>query len=92
MHLPKDKFRPVRDTFESRTDVEAIAHKIAVALDDDIVQMNPDAELDTPVRRDIYISHSNLALDLAQRTASTALPNSIRLPSPVVLMRRPPLR
>jgi hypothetical protein len=85
MHLPKDKFRPVRDTFESRTDVDAIAHKIAVALDDDIVQMNPDAELDTPVRRD-------LALDLAQRTASTALPNSIRLPSPVVLMRRPPLR
>jgi hypothetical protein len=53
--------------------------------------VNPDAELDTPVRRDIYISHSNLALHLAQRTASTTLPNSIRLPSPVVLMRRPPL-
>jgi hypothetical protein len=39
------------DPQEPRGDVDAVAHQIAVALLDDIAQMNADAELDAPLGR-----------------------------------------
>jgi len=52
------------DAFQSRRDVHAVAHQVAVPLDDDIAQMNSDPEFDTPVRCDIDVPHRNLALHL----------------------------
>src|SRR5208337_1513865 len=40
------------DAFEARGDVDAVAHQIAVALLDDVAEMNADAEFDALVRRD----------------------------------------
>jgi hypothetical protein len=37
------------DTLQPRSDIDAIAHQIAVALLDDVAQMNADAELDAAV-------------------------------------------
>jgi hypothetical protein len=39
----------LRDTFEARGDVDAVAHKIVVALFHDIADMNPDAEKNPPI-------------------------------------------
>ena len=48
------------DPFEPRGDIDAVAHQIAVALLDDVAQMNADAELDAPLGR-----HAGIALDHA---------------------------
>ena len=48
------------DAFQSRGDIDAVAHEIAVALLDDVADVNPDAELDSPVLR-----HAGVALDEA---------------------------
>ena len=37
------------DAFQSRGDIDAVAHQVAVALLDHIAQMDADAELDTPL-------------------------------------------
>ena len=46
--------------FEARGDVDAVAHQVAVALLDDVADMNADAEFDAPVLR-----HAGVALDQA---------------------------
>ena len=44
--------------FQPRGDIDAVAHQIAVALLDDVAEMNADAELDAAVVR-----HAGVALD-----------------------------
>ena len=53
------------DTLESRGDVDAVAHQVAVALLDHIAEMDADAELDAPLRRktSIALDHAVLHLD-----------------------------
>jgi hypothetical protein len=48
------------DPFQPGGDIDAVAHQIAVALLDDVADVNPDAELDSPVLR-----HAGVALDEA---------------------------
>ena len=48
------------DAFQSRGDVDAVAHQVAVALLDDVAEMNADAELDAALLR-----HAGVALDHA---------------------------
>ena len=48
------------DAFEPRGDIDAVAHQIAVALLDDVAEMNADAELDALLGR-----HAGVALDHA---------------------------
>ena len=50
------------DTFEPRGDIDAVAHQIAVALLDDIAQMNADTKFDTALRRKAGISLHHAAL------------------------------
>ena len=52
----------IGEHFETRGDVDAIAENI-VLLDDDIAQINADAELDPPRRRHIGIAPRHPALD-----------------------------
>ena len=53
------------DTFQSRGNVDAVAHQVAVALLDHIAQMDADAELDAALRRDagVALHHAVLNLD-----------------------------
>ena len=55
----------LRDAFQSRSDIDAVAHQVAVALLDDIAQMDADAELDAPLGRQpgIALDHAVLHLD-----------------------------
>ena len=46
--------------FKPRGDIDAVAHQIAVALLDDVAQMDADPELDAALRR-----HAGVALDHA---------------------------
>ena len=46
------------DAFQSRGDVDAVAHQVAVALLDDVAEMNADAEDDAAV-----LGHAGVALD-----------------------------
>ena len=48
------------DAFQSRRDIDAVAHQIAVGLLDDVAEMNADAKLDPAFRR-----HAGVALDQA---------------------------
>ena len=50
---------------QSRGDIDAVAHQIAVALLDDIAQMNADAELDAALGRQagVALGHAVLHLD-----------------------------
>ncbi len=48
------------DPFKPRGDIDAVAHQVAVALLDDVADVNPDAEFDPPVLR-----HAGVALDEA---------------------------
>ena len=65
LHLPigvlgqTDRAR-LGDALQSRGDVDAVAHQVAVALLDDVAEVNADAKLDAPVRR-----HAGVALDHA---------------------------
>ena len=78
------------DPFQSRGDVDAVAHQIAVALLDDVAQMNADAKFYALVERDPALrSTMACCTSSAQRTASTTLRNSMTLPSPVRLTMRP---
>jgi hypothetical protein len=53
------------DTFQSRGDVDAVAHQIAVALLYYIAQMDADAKLDAALRRQtsVALDHAVLYLD-----------------------------
>ena len=63
LHLPigvlgkADRAR-LGDAFQPRGDVDAVAHQIAVALLDDVAEMDADAELDAAV-----LGHAGVALD-----------------------------
>ena len=50
----------LRDAFEPRSDIDAVAHQIAVALLDDVAEVDADAELDASV-----IGNAGVALDHA---------------------------
>ena len=53
------------DTLQSRGDIDAIAHQIAVALFDHIAEMDADAELDAALGRKagVALDHTVLHLD-----------------------------
>jgi hypothetical protein len=73
-------------------DVDAIAEDI-VALDNDVAEIDADAELNALVRRNSLLREAiSCCTSIAQRTASTTLANSTRIPSPVVLTMRPDAR
>ena len=48
------------DALKPRGDIDAVAHQVAVALLDDVAQMDADAELNPPLLR-----HARVALDEA---------------------------
>ncbi len=56
------------DAFQSRGDIDAVAHQIAVGLLDHVAQMNADPELDALVRRQAGVALDHGVLDL-DRTA-----------------------
>ena len=75
--------------FQPRRDIDAVAEDVAV-LDDDVAQVDADAELDAPVLgTPAFRSAIPRCTSTAQRTASTTLANSTSSPSPVVLTMRP---
>ena len=51
------------DAFEARRDIHAVAEDV-VALDDDVAEIDADAELDAPVLRHIGVALAHAALDL----------------------------
>ena len=64
-HLPIGVLRKTNcarlgDALKPRGDIDAVAHQVAVALLDDVADMNADAELDSPV-----LGHAGVALDEA---------------------------
>ena len=67
------------DAFQPRGDIDAVAHQIAVALLDDVAEMNADAEFDAPVlaARRRCARPWPFCTSIAQRTASTTLRNSM---------------
>ena len=77
---------------QPRGDVDAVAEQV-LSLHHDIAEIDPDAELDLPVVGQLSLRVRNAAwISVAQRTASTALPNSARIASPAVLKTRPRCR
>ena len=50
------------NAFQARGDIDAVAHEIAVALLDNIAQMNADAKFDTALRRKTGIALDHAAL------------------------------
>ena len=55
------------DALQSRGDVDAVAHQVAVALLDDVAEMNADAKFDAAVGRDtrVALNHRVLHFDRA---------------------------
>ena len=53
------------DAFQSRGDIDAVAHQIAVALLDHVAEMDADAKLDAALRRQagVALDHAVLHLD-----------------------------
>ena len=53
--------------FQTRGDVDALAHEVAVGLLDDVAEMDADAELDAAIVRhaDVALDHAGLKLDRA---------------------------
>jgi hypothetical protein len=78
--------RTLRTLSQSAARGDIDAHQIAVLLKGDIAEMNPGAELDALLRHEFGIERHHAALDFAPHR--TTLPNSIRMPSPVVLTMR----
>jgi len=78
-----------RDAFQPRGDVDAIAKDIVV-VDDDVADVNADAEFDSGVLRHIGILPGHAALELDRRARRIhRAGDSTSLPSPVVLTIRP---
>jgi hypothetical protein len=78
------------DAFQSRGDIDAVAHQIAVALLDHIANMNADAELDAALGRKagVALDHAVLHLDGAAHGVDHAAELN-EAPSPVRLTTRP---
>ena len=62
------------DAFQSRGDIDAVAHQIAVALLDDVAQMDADAKLDAALGRQagIALDHAVLHFDGAAHRVDDA--------------------
>ena len=79
------------NAFEARGDIDAVAHQIAVALFDDVAEMDADAKLDPPLGLDARIAFDhavlqvdNLAISLSEGTRivfGSALSEGLFLPS-----------
>ena len=52
------------DAFQSRGDIDAVAHQVAVALFDDVAQMNADPEFDAALRRQAGVALDEAVLHL----------------------------
>ena len=52
------------DAFQTRGDIDAVAHQIAVGLLDDIAQMNADAEVDASLGRQTGVARNHAVLNL----------------------------
>jgi hypothetical protein len=52
------------DALQARGDVDAVAHQVAVALLDDVADMDADAEFDALVWRDLGVTLGHRPLDL----------------------------
>ena len=95
-HLPVRVFRKANaarlaDRLQPRRDVDAVAHEVAVALLDDVAEMDADADLDALVSGNagVALGEPASAPRWRERTASTTLRNSTTAPSPVRLTMRP---
>ena len=77
------------DALEPRGDIDAVAHQIAVALFDDVAEMNADAEFNAAVLRHagVALDHAVLHLDRASHGVDDAAEFD-ELPSPVRLTMR----
>jgi hypothetical protein len=55
----------LRDSLQSRGDIDAVTHNVAVALLDDVADMNADPEIDTAILRDarVALDHGVLPFD-----------------------------
>ncbi len=62
--LRKTNSTGLGDTLQSRGDIDAIAHQVAVAFLDYIAKVDADPELDTPLRRQASIALDHAVLDL----------------------------
>ena len=80
----------LRDAFQSRGDIDAVAHQIAVALLDDIAEMDADAEFDAALggQAGVALDHAVLHLDGAAHGVDHAAELD-EAPSPVRLTTRP---
>ena len=54
----------LRDPFEARRDIDAIAHQVAIRFLDDIAEVNPDTKLDAPFGRKAGVSLDEAVLHL----------------------------
>jgi hypothetical protein len=80
---PTDRAR-LANAFERRGDIDAAAHQIAIGLIDRVAEV--DADPNSMLRSDgrpALRSMRPFCTSMAERTASTTLRNSMRLPSPV---------
>ena len=87
LHLPVGVVgdaNPARlgDALQACGDIDAIAHQIAVALLDDVADMDADAEFNALVGRDLGVALGHRPLDFTLRNSTIA-------PSPVRLTTRP---
>ena len=78
------------DSFQSRGDIDAVAHQIAVALLDHVADMNSNAELDAALGRKacVTLDHAVLHLDGAAHGIDHAAEFN-EAPSPVRFTTRP---
>ena len=66
MLAPKQADRGgLANSFEARSDIDAVAHQVAIALFDHVAEMNTDAKLDALLGRhaDVTLDHAGLHLD-----------------------------
>jgi hypothetical protein len=78
----------LRQGFKPRRDIDAIAENVP-AVNDDVAEVDADAKLDRrPAGTAALRTAISRCTSTAQRTASTTLANSTRIPSPVVLTMR----
>ena len=63
----QDNSARLADPLQPRGDIHAVAHQIAIALLDDVADVNPDAKFDSALRRQtrVALDHAGLHLDRA---------------------------
>ena len=86
MHPRRANAARFGDAFETRRDVDAVAHQIAVRLLDHVAQVNPDAELDAlvggqagvaPGHRTLHIDCAPYCVDHAAELHDTAIAGAL---------------